>query len=222
MTNRTHARGGVAAIVLPGLLVALGAGGLLAGHLVGESETTTERARYRVTRATARAWLVRAGLEPKALAAAGVSGNVVQVIVTMATNYLTQYGPELDQQDAARRQALAQLKSASTQEGLAAMPAATEAMSASEAQIDTLLDNMVTFCTGMVNAETVAKIRAVKRNRSYGLPHQFAIENRSEEEWIAAAMYEVLGRTADDRPQTTSGAQVYDPWEAARGWRNVV
>ena len=43
----------------------------------------------------------------------------------------------------------------------------------------------------------------------------------SEEEWIAAAVYEVLGRTTDDRPQTTGGAQIYDPWEAARGWRNV-
>jgi 3-methylcrotonyl-CoA carboxylase alpha subunit len=43
----------------------------------------------------------------------------------------------------------------------------------------------------------------------------------SEEEWVAAAVYEVLGRTTDDRPQTTGGAQVYDPWEAARGWRNV-
>ena len=43
----------------------------------------------------------------------------------------------------------------------------------------------------------------------------------SEEEWIAAAVYEVLGRTTDDRPQTTGSSQVYDPWEAARGWRNV-
>jgi acetyl-CoA carboxylase biotin carboxylase subunit len=44
----------------------------------------------------------------------------------------------------------------------------------------------------------------------------------SEDEWVAAAVYEVLG-TTDDRPRTTDGgAVVYDPWAAARGWRNVV
>src|SRR5690606_16043246 len=43
----------------------------------------------------------------------------------------------------------------------------------------------------------------------------------SEEEWVAAAVWEVVG-TTDHRPQTTEGGQVvYDPWEAARGWRNV-
>ena len=44
----------------------------------------------------------------------------------------------------------------------------------------------------------------------------------SEEEWIAAAVWEAVGRTTDDRPQITGGAQVYDPWEVAQGWRNVV
>ena len=43
----------------------------------------------------------------------------------------------------------------------------------------------------------------------------------SEEEWVAAAVYEMLGKTTDDRPQTTNGLQVYDPWVGARGWRNV-
>jgi 3-methylcrotonyl-CoA carboxylase alpha subunit len=43
----------------------------------------------------------------------------------------------------------------------------------------------------------------------------------SEDEWVAVAVYEVIG-TTDDRPRTTGGGQVvYDPWEAARGWRNV-
>jgi acetyl/propionyl-CoA carboxylase alpha subunit len=46
----------------------------------------------------------------------------------------------------------------------------------------------------------------------------------TEEEWIAAAAYEVLGagEATNSRPTTADGAQVYDPWAAARGWRNVV
>jgi acetyl-CoA carboxylase biotin carboxylase subunit len=46
----------------------------------------------------------------------------------------------------------------------------------------------------------------------------------SEAEWIAAAVYEVLGaaEAAASLPTTTDGRQVYDPWAAARGWRNVV
>ena len=45
-----------------------------------------------------------------------------------------------------------------------------------------------------------------------------------EEAWIAAAVFELLGAAADDGRQTTAdgGAPVYDPWAAARGWRNVV
>jgi acetyl/propionyl-CoA carboxylase alpha subunit len=44
----------------------------------------------------------------------------------------------------------------------------------------------------------------------------------SEEEWIAAAVFEVLGMAREGhRPPMADGRQVYDPWEAARGWRNV-
>jgi len=45
----------------------------------------------------------------------------------------------------------------------------------------------------------------------------------SEDEWVAAAVYEVLGAVGvtDRRPTTDDGRQVYDPWAAAVGWRNV-
>ena len=44
----------------------------------------------------------------------------------------------------------------------------------------------------------------------------------SEAEWLAATVYEVLRGVADDRrPPTGDGGQGYDPWEGARGWRNV-
>jgi acetyl/propionyl-CoA carboxylase alpha subunit len=45
-----------------------------------------------------------------------------------------------------------------------------------------------------------------------------------EEEWIAAAVYEALGTgdgASDRRAATADGRQTYDPWETARGWRNV-
>ena len=41
----------------------------------------------------------------------------------------------------------------------------------------------------------------------------------SEDEWIAAAAYEIL--SAMNAGPATGGQSVYDPWEAARGWRNV-
>ncbi|MCZ2115441.1 MAG: ATP-grasp domain-containing protein [Anaerolineae bacterium] len=45
----------------------------------------------------------------------------------------------------------------------------------------------------------------------------------SEDEWIAAAVYEAVGKAADNGRQAAAGeATVYDPWEAARGWRNVL
>jgi len=44
----------------------------------------------------------------------------------------------------------------------------------------------------------------------------------SDAEWIAAAAHETLGGAAERRPQAVEVSQVYDPWETARGWRNVV
>jgi len=44
-----------------------------------------------------------------------------------------------------------------------------------------------------------------------------------EDEWVAAAVYETVGKAADNGQQATAGGRtVYDPWEAARGWRNVM
>jgi acetyl/propionyl-CoA carboxylase alpha subunit len=45
----------------------------------------------------------------------------------------------------------------------------------------------------------------------------------SAAEWVAAAVWEGLGRTADDgRPPTAAGSEVvYDPWGSLAGWRNV-
>ncbi len=44
-----------------------------------------------------------------------------------------------------------------------------------------------------------------------------------EDEWIAAAVYEAMGKASDNgRAAAGDGAAtVYDPWAAARGWRNV-
>jgi len=49
-------------------------------------------------------------------------------------------------------------------------------------------------------------------------------EGASEDEWIAAAVYEAVGRASENGQPSESagGRQVYDPWAAARGWRNVV
>ena len=47
-------------------------------------------------------------------------------------------------------------------------------------------------------------------------------DGASEAEWIAAAVYGTLGSSTDHRPRATAGRQdLFDPWEAARGWRNV-
>ncbi|MBP6016685.1 MAG: acetyl-CoA carboxylase biotin carboxylase subunit [Candidatus Promineofilum sp.] len=44
----------------------------------------------------------------------------------------------------------------------------------------------------------------------------------SEDEWIAAAAFEVLSATNSETAATVTGGQpVYDPWATARGWRNV-
>ena len=54
------------------------------------------------------------------------------------------------------------------------------------------------------------------------LPEWRPAAETSEAEWVAAAVWEAIGGTTDDRPRTTNGQQtVYDPWRTAVGWRNV-
>jgi 3-methylcrotonyl-CoA carboxylase alpha subunit len=43
----------------------------------------------------------------------------------------------------------------------------------------------------------------------------------NQAEWIAAAVYEAIGGTTINRPSAGEGIEVHDPWETARGWRNV-
>lgn len=44
----------------------------------------------------------------------------------------------------------------------------------------------------------------------------------SDAEWIAAAVFELMGGTADRKPQPADKPSIFDPWETARGWRNVI
>ncbi len=40
-------------------------------------------------------------------------------------------------------------------------------------------------------------------------------------EWVAAAVWEVVGMTDDGRRTAANEQQVYDPWAMAANWRNV-
>ena len=54
------------------------------------------------------------------------------------------------------------------------------------------------------------------------LPEWSPPAEMSAAEWVAAAVWEELGRTADEgRPPTSESRQVYDPWVTSVGWRNV-
>ncbi|MBP8949995.1 MAG: hypothetical protein KBG73_14230, partial [Candidatus Promineofilum sp.] len=57
------------------------------------------------------------------------------------------------------------------------------------------------------------------------LPEWSPPAETSAAEWVAAAVWEELGRTADSgndgRRATADGPAVYDPWATAVGWRNV-
>lgn len=190
--STTRAHGSVLAIVLP-----LAAASAAAITLVMSSTTTTTTmtsttVRHRLTAVEVRKWLVRAGLDPRALVVAGVPAGHVGNLVGGAVDYIAQNSLVMEQVDAAaslarndvgRLEELVRSGQASPQEvqNLSARRAAhTEAT----AQLNTHVAGVFTSATGGLTPDARDALTTIKRNRDRGVPIEFTLSDRPKAAWV--------------------------------------
>jgi hypothetical protein len=209
-----RSRGSVLAIVLP--VAALGA---IATALVLANTTTTmtkaTSVRHRLTAKEVRQWVVRAGLDPKALVVAGVSAAQAPTVVSGAADYLVQNQIAMEQADhalAEARRAARPLEQKARNAQLsdqeqASLQTARAAVAAAEAQVNTHVAGVFASAAANLGQDVRASIQSVQRNRGRGVPLEFTLADRADADWAtlrdAVSAREIAHR---DGRQTPGGA----------------
>ena len=136
--------------------------------------------------------LLRAGLGPEALTAAGASASDATTLVIAAHAYMTVNPGVLDATDAAF--ALARLdvdqltrmirSGQGAAEDVQDLGTAQAAMATADAQRDGILDAVVTAGAALFSPGEQQTLATVKANSSWDLPIEFLVVNRTEPDWV--------------------------------------
>lgn len=197
MTRRTH-RGGIALITLSGLAIVTIAGAFVAGLATSSTSSTSlvankSSVRVRLSTPGVQAWLVRVGLTPKALAAAGVSAGATTTLVGDAVDHLAQHMGELTEADEARtlaRREVARLEqlvmSGQPSEGnLSALSAARTTLTSAETQLATASQALFADATNGLTEGQRTTIQAIQANGHRSVPTEFMVSTRTDAQWVA-------------------------------------
>jgi hypothetical protein len=143
------------------------------------------------------ATLIRAGLDPKALAAAGVSSGTVGSVLQAAADTINANPNALPSADTAFMSArpdvdrlAAKIQSGlATQEDFTAYQAATSALATATTQRQTALDNIFTSAIANLSAGQRATLTQIRVNRAQDMsashPTEFLVLDRSQEDWVS-------------------------------------
>jgi hypothetical protein len=137
--------------------------------------------------------LLRAGLTPRALAAAGIGQGSVLATLQAAADQMNGAPMALDSADgmyAAARVAADALarkiqSGKATQEEVASYPAAKAAVEAAEAARQSVLDGYFSAATANLTANQRAALTMIRANRRWGFPDEYLVAERTEAQWIA-------------------------------------
>ncbi len=136
--------------------------------------------------------LLRVGLDPQALAAAGVTPGAASGVVADAAEHLTSDAAALALADSAFAQARGECDTLrriiqsgrATPQQLAAYQAAKLQRQQAQAQREELLQQLFDDATaGITNAQRGA-LATIRGNRDWGLPVEFLVVDRAEAQWI--------------------------------------
>jgi|GEM_PF-3440947 len=189
---RTRSRGSILGVAVAGIALVAAGGALVFSHFTAVSVETSS-VRVRLTANSARAWIVRAGLDPRSLAAAGFTAQDATLIVGHSVEFLaenTLQMREVESQLADARKSLPRLENAATAGEPA--PGAADALAQGRALISSLEAQVRDFEAAVFAAGTsgldqgkITRLTSLKSSRSSGLPLEFRIQSRSDEETVA-------------------------------------
>jgi hypothetical protein len=194
-SSPSRSSGSVLSIVLVFTAGATTLGALFYGFVTtAESHRSTAVVRRNPTAADARFWLVRAGLDPKALAAAGFTDTQVTQLVTNTVDFLAGNVIAMEETDHAIRTAkesIARLEK-TIMGGMArtgdtqALTSARTTLQSQEQLLDEHLAGLRAAGIGQLPVNNAAaSLGALLRNRSKAASLEFAAEDRTQAEWIA-------------------------------------
>jgi hypothetical protein len=136
--------------------------------------------------------LIRAGLDPQALAAGGLSIGAVQTVVGNVEAFLAAHPGSLQFADSARAEARQQndqltrvvQSGTATEDQVNTLPTARAELAQAEAQLTSLLNEIFDTGTASLPQGQRATLIALRANRNWGLPVEFLVVDRSEPQWV--------------------------------------
>ena len=148
--------------------------------------------RHRLTAGEIRLWLVRAGLDPRALSVANVAAGQVAALVGGVADCLVQNGLAMEQADralAAARSSVERLEQRvrmgqATPDELQRLAAARSALTSAQAQVQDHVAAVFAAATAGLAADARNALQVVQRNRGKGAPLEFALVDRAEADWV--------------------------------------
>lgn len=169
--------------------------------------------------------LLRAGLSPEALAAAGVSSASISSTLSAAAQSLAGSPDALATADAAyatarvnsdRLERLIQSGKGHEQE-VAAYQVAKAALTTAEVQRQAVLDGIFAAATANLSSTQRTALTNLRANSSWNLPREFLVVNRDQAEWVRlrdALANERISRKLGDEADAAAQAQLAN-WRAA-------
>lgn len=154
--------------------------------------------------------LMRAGLGPEALTAAGVSGSDAATVVNEARQYMTANPAALSMADtsyASARQSVDQLKrliqsGQGTDQDLVTYSAAKSQLLQATLQRQGVLDAVFGAGSASLNPNQTDTLAAIRSNSAWDRPTEFLVANRPDAQWVELRNVLAHTRIATDLGET--------------------
>jgi hypothetical protein len=154
--------------------------------------------------------LIRAGLDPKALAAGGASSQSISLVLAAAATQINSAPTTLSTADdsyaAARTQVdhlTSQIQSGhGSQEDISSLATATANLATATAQRQAALDAIFNAGTANLTQGQKAALSKIRSNRSWDLPLEFLVVDRTQSQWVGVRDALANERIAVDLPGT--------------------
>jgi len=158
--------------------------------------------------------LLRAGLTPRALAAASVSVNSVLPTLQAAADQMNGAPTALASADASYASARATADALAakiqggkaSQEEIASYAAAKTALESAEAARLSVLDGYFTAATANLTSNQRTALITIRANRALGFPEEYLVVERTEAQWLALRDALSVERQAQELPDMASEA----------------
>jgi len=154
-----------------------------------------------VSKLELRQWLAIAGIMPESLAAMGVAPESVGFILNQANAYLAEHLQELQAAQRAAATAADKLRTSQTSSGESSQQL-REAADAARLAKELALGEFIAATLMGQSQQVLNTAQAIRSNQSQGVPIQYLVANRTEEQW--AVLRNALGALRSANPDAAN------------------